>query len=277
MSAERSLSTKIERPALAAALARLTGKPPERFTNVKDVHELGVSTRPSYKCIPWAKMAPVFEARRVGKRLVRVQVQAARTMGAGEALTELYEAGLWPWAPGDVDAPRWSCERCDGGRTARSAMARGVGRICGDCFNEASVDAPSSFAALVAVASLGRDVLERLAQRGDGYVSEVARADGFAVARCVFRVMARSDLAEVLDRNCRWMSDGDDGPASIYAFDASFFSDRGELDFRAVGDRCPVTTDRAEAAWPATRDMSRCGAHLIALTDGYVTLAVEAV
>jgi hypothetical protein len=112
VSAERSLSTKIERPALAAVLARLTGKPPERFTNVKDVGEHGVVTRPNYRRIPWAKMPPVFEARRVGGRLVRVQVQAARAMRGGDALAELYDAGLYPWSPGDGNAPKWWCEAC---------------------------------------------------------------------------------------------------------------------------------------------------------------------
>ncbi len=275
MSAERSLSTKIERPALAAVLARLTGKPPERFANVKDVHELGVSTRPSYKCIPWAKMAPVFEARRVGKRLVRVQVQAARVMGAGEALTELYEAGLWPWEPGDVDAPRWSCATCSGNGTTENTRGNVV---CDSCIGTGCFTSARSFASQVAVASLGVPMLTRII----GLSNELV--DGTATVR--FCVIDRDEIVELH----RSVPMNVTMPILMASTQEAY---RADMRAEEPADFVPAWTPRPNmeeefserelAEWAILRDIhqhadeSPTGVHLFNLDRRNVTLAVEAV
>jgi hypothetical protein len=270
----RSLSTKIERPALAAVLARLTGKPPERFANVKDVHELGVTTRPSYKCIPWAKMAPVFEAQRVGKRLVRVQVQAARAKRGGDALAELYDAGLYPWQPGDDTATKWWCDRCGG--TGETWVPDDL-RPCSLCVDIGGTADPLAVDELVAVASLGSERLLRYVALCDEIVG------GHAIVR--WRVMWR-DQIEMLHRN-KSASVAERITTAVAREETYRNQMRRAKPNLIVGPWCeePFEDDGPEvcAAWPMLReihehdDYAPTGVHLIEINGRNVTLAVEAV
>lgn len=90
----------------------------------------------------------------------------------------LSERGLWPWAPGDVDAPRWWCEACGGtgGVHTKShtefpdewSYCDTCGRedpdVTGGVTADGTTADPLSLAALVAVASLGAETLRRVAE-----------------------------------------------------------------------------------------------------------------
>lgn len=274
MSAERSLSTKIERPALAAVLARLTGKPPERFADVKSVSEYCVVTRPSYRRILWAKMPPVFEARRVGKRLVRVQVQAARSMRGGDALAELHEAGLWPWAPGDDTATKWWCERCGG--TGETWVPDDL-RPCSFCVGIGGTADPLAVDELVAVASLGCASLLRYV----ALCGEIVRDSAIVKWRVMWR-----DQIEMLHRN-KSASVAEQITTAVSREETYRNQMRRAKPNLIVGPWCeePFDGDGPEVctAWPMLRDIHQhadyapTGVHLIEVNGRNVTLAVEAV
>lgn len=276
MSAERSLSTKIERPALAAVLARLTGKPPERFTNVKDVGEHGVVTRPNYRRIPWAKMPPVFEARRVGGRLVRVQVQAARAMRGGDALAELYDAGLYPWSPGDGNAPKWWCEACvDSGWQPGFRNKKPCECVSAPRFGN-TVDT-IEFESIVAVASLGSERLLRYVALCDEIVRGTAMVKWRVRLRDQIEMRHRDKSASVAERI-----------TTAVAREETYRNQmRRAKPNLIVGPWCeePFDGDGPEvcAAWPMLReihehdDYAPTGVHLIEINGRCATLAVEAV
>ena len=203
------------------------------------------------------------------------------------AIDRLARAGMWPWSPGE--GPRWCCGQCGGTkRVSRSASqpgSRAGWRPCRACdVDWASLSPgsggdfidPLSVEDLVSVASLGTAALERCLRSGDGHAYEAALVGGFSGARIAFRVMTRAEIAKKLWDNCRWMSDGDDGPVSVYAIDVMLGNPADGLDFCVAADRCPITTDRAEAAWPFVREMSRLGLHPISLDARLFVLAVEA-
>jgi len=271
----RSLSAKIERPALAAVLARLTGKPPERFASVKDVGELGVVTRPSYRRIPWAKVPPVFEGRRVGKRLVRVQAQAARTMTGGDALAELCDAGLYPWAPGDGNAPKWWCEWCcDSGWQPGFRNKKPCECVSAPRFGN-TVDT-IDFESLVAVASLGAARLLRYVALCDEIVRGTAIVKWRVMWRDQIDIRHRDNYSNVAERITTAVSREETyrnnmrraKPNLIFGpwFETPFEDDSPEV----------------RAAWPMLReihehaDESPTGVHLIEIKGRNVTLAVEA-
>jgi hypothetical protein len=276
VTAERSLSTKIDRPALAAVLARLTGKPPERFANVKAVSEYCVVTRPSYRRIPWAKMPPVFEAQRVGKKQVRVPVKPSRTMTGGDALAELYDAGLYPWQPGDGNAPKWWCEWCcDSGWQPGFWNKKQCECVSAPRFGN-TVDS-IEFESLVAVASLGGERLLRYVALCD----EIVR--GTAIVKWRVRLRDQIDAHHRGNKS----SVADKITTAVSREETYRNQMRRAKPNLIVGPWCeePFDGDGPEvcAAWPMLReihehaDHAPTGVHLIEINGRSVTLAVEAV
>lgn len=163
------------------------------------------------------------------------------------ALESLVTRDLWPWPTDGADAAKW-----------------GVGPVPKQGWGRCShANVPLSVSGLAAVASLGREALLRAAALAD--VVEPG-------AMVVWKTLSRRRIAGLLLRNCRWMSHGDDGPMSLYGFGVGGI---GQSLSDSVTAESPLSTERAEASWPALYELFTLGTHLIACGDGQVVLAVE--
>ena len=182
-----------------------------------------------------------------------------RTDSTAEAVEALATVGLWPWEPGDERAPRWWCE----------------------FLNDAIIDDPPSHAALVAVASLGRPLLQRCVALAD----VIAHAAGCPDARVVWRVMGRKALHRHHEVTAR---DGD-GWGCVYVSSHEHERARRPQSFGgqpAWPNACPwPSLAQVDAAWPALRTLAvgdgetpqPTGVHLVALDASRIALAVEAI
>lgn len=193
----------------------------------------------------------------------------------------LYDATprLWPWAPGDVHAPWWWCDRC-----ARQGWQSDAPVAC---VCDRSDDVPPSLADLVAVASLGAATLRRVAE----LVRELhAVTGGETGATLVWRVMTREALREHREWCLRTPALGRHaGQALVLIF--------GDEEWRRCEGRTALTSavwpeafphtdlpdDRAERrAYPILRalavheDGTPTGLHLVAADRTRVVIAVEA-
>jgi len=209
-----------------------------------------------------------------------------------EAVEALATARLWPWEIGDERAPRWWCEECEGtGRAQEPGPPRG--RVCLCCGVPADelaaaprgighVADPPSLAALVAVASLGRPLLQRITHT---LVPWIARAAGCPDARVVWRVMG----LEALLRHHEVTAREGDGWGCVYVSSHEHERARRPQSFGgqpAWPNACPwPSLAQVDAAWPALRTLAvgdgetpqPTGVHLVALDASRIVLAVEAI
>ena len=267
-----------QRPALAEVLAALTGcdrlngdaaRVGRVVSDGLSVRMRNVETGDEFTgVVPWAHASPA------------------------EAVEALATARLWPWEIGDERAPRWWCEECEGtGRAQEPGPPRG--RVCLCCGVPADelaaaprgighVADPPSLAALVAVASLGRPLLQRITHT---LVPWIARAAGCPDARVVWRVMSRDGLREHRDR--QRVRGSDEWIVDAFSTEMGHAADRnGES---AWPRECPWPalrpTHRVHRAWPALRTLAvgdgatpqPTGVHLVGLSRDRITLAVEAI
>jgi len=249
---------------------------------------------------------PAYEARRIGNTLTRVEVAPAHTITPAEAVEALAE--LWPWEPGDERAPRWWCENCGGSGTCGESWKRSFVKRCsacrdascgrcggrgftveGDGSNAWDADAvlctgcngrsslghtadPPSHAALVAVASLGRPLLQRCVALAD----VIACAAGCPDARVVWRVMGREEIDA-------WAQRGDDrvtgeAPRTIpqsACIAATTWASNGWTGPSTWW--LPESPADVVAAWPAVLEIVAAGALPVALDASRIVLAVEAI
>lgn len=191
------------------------------------------------------------------------------------AVEVLSERGLWPWAPGDANAPRWFCEMCQGTRLVGGGW---VGTeyqdtdLCETCGRE-DLDAtggvtadgttadPPSLAALVAVASRGPETLRGVAE----LVRELrAVTRGETGATLVWRVMTQEALKEHHERR------------------RSATVRRGGEFLCATFSACVLSGEWAEAEDIYGTDhrplhaLADCGVHIVAGDKTRVVIAVEA-
>ena len=240
-----------------------------------------------------------------------------RTDSTAEAVEALATVRLWPWEPGDERAPRWWCENCGGSGTCGESWKRSFVKRCsacrdascgrcggrgftveGDGSNAWDADAvlctgcngrsslghtadPPSHAALVAVASLGRPLLQRCVALAD----VIAHAAGCPDARVVWRVMGRKALHRHHEVTAR---DGD-GWGCVYVSSHEHERARRPQSFGgqpAWPNACPwPSLAQVDAAWPALRTLAvgdgetpqPTGVHLVALDASRIALAVEAI
>jgi len=268
----------IARPALAEVLAAITTRPVGHWrAEVSSPAFVGVE-RVSPRGVRWTvrvdphrattqtrhaslrQTEPAYEARRVGNTLTRVEVAPAHTITPAGAVEALTTVGLWPWEIGDERAPRWWCE----------------------FLNDAIIDDPPSHAALVAVASLGRPLLQRITHT---LVPWIARAAGCPDARVVWRVMG----LEALLRHHEVTAREGDGWGCVYVSSHEHERARRPQSFGkqpAWPNACPwPSLAQVDAAWPALRRLAvgdeatpqPTGVHLVALDASRVVLAVEAI
>lgn len=276
----RILYATNEACALAALLAPLTSPAPhdvevnrwcQRLARTRDWQRLRFSERGVHLAnnavVAWANAPPRDPQRSPG---LATAARVGVLDGVEAAVEVLSERGLWPWAPGDTGAPWWWCDRCDGGRAASEAMARGVGRICGDCFNEATLDTPPSLSALVAVASLGAATLRRVAE----LVRELhAVTGGETGATLVWRVMTREALAAEIAALARKGNgfDSTSGIAEAFAVESVWNGTRDRW-----GEECWFSDETVKRVYPALRALADAGVHLVAADRERVVIAVEA-
>ena len=268
----RILYATNEAHALAALLAPLTSPAPhdvevnrwcQRLARTRDWQRLRFSEKGVHlanNCVvAWANAPSRDPARFPG---LATAARVGVLEGVGAAVEVLHERGLWPWAPGDVDAPRWWCEECE---TA-------IIEVC----DGGALATPPSLADLVAVASLGAETL-----RG---VAELVRTlhavtRGETGATLVWRVMTAKTLREHhIKRATAWIdADVSMDPAMLFSMETT-----------RQGDRWPeVLHPRAlppapRRWWPILRALAvhenetPTGLHLVAADRTRVVLAVEA-
>lgn len=222
----------------------------------------------------------------------------------------LSERGLWPWAPGDADAPRWWCETCGSpvkvvegvSREDREAFGAALTAAyqramvlpdgvemkfvtgvdyarCPTCDNARSTNTPRSLAALVAVASLGAATLRRVAE----LVRELcAVTRGETGATLVWRVMTREALREHYQRETTTYARLEPHGrylCKVFAHE-SFGPAAGHPPWPEAST---YARSRTAAAWPALRALAvhedgetPTGLHLVAADRERVVIAVEA-
>lgn len=277
-----------QRPALAEVLAALTGcdrlngdaaRVGRVVSDGLSVRMRNVETGDEFTgVVPWAHASPA------------------------EAVEALATARLWPWEIGDERAPRWWCEECEGtGRAQEPGPPRG--RVCLCCGVPADelaaaprgighVADPPSLAALVAVASLGRPLLQRITHT---LVPWIARAAGCPDARVVWRVMGRESIGSHYDGLGVTTSNRprDLVMAAVAREERRPTSNVPGLWRAPWPVDCPYsgafgTPDDhhgVHAAWPALRALAvgdeatpkPTGVHLVALDASRIVLAVEAI
>lgn len=176
-----------------------------------------------------------------------------------EGVEVLHARGRWPWSPGDDAAPMWWCERCSGGFAADEAMRRGVGRICGDCFNDGHVAHPRSIDALITVAGLGTARLLRLA----AVATELAHYVVSVAVAIVFRVMEREELEAWSKKRCDQPSVGRNEIAVA-------------LSAVCVGDGDLPDPDGLPPTHAFVVNLARLGAYVVSIDASRIVLAVEA-
>lgn len=259
------------RPALAPVLAAMTCDDVLGEKLNTELFALHAKADPRLK--PGLRLTDhdVTTVHHVGDIALRAMGPLPWTLRPEEAVEALAVRELVPahWADPST-APRWRCERhLLGGFDVNSPSdridllvraARGVVPPHCPCGGAGTVASPS-LAALASVASLGVAVLTRV---------EAVAAEAWG-ARVVWRSVARADLREHHDDvGGQWMLRGDDSPPTIFSFEALWAMDAAD-DPRLGLDRepwstdyAPVTTDRAEEAWPALRALGLLGVHLLA-------------
>lgn len=286
-------SREVERPALAEGLAAITDRPvghwraeiaSPAFVGIKRISSRDVQwtvrvdpfrATTQTRRAPLRSTEPVYEARRVGNTLARVEIAPARTITPAEAVEAI--AGLWPWEPGDTAAPLWWCGACDGARLVRTYNFEYD--WCETCDRDddnqptGHTADPPSHAALVAVVSLGAQRLARYVE----LARVIARVAGHSVARVVWRVMDR----RAIEAHHKRVSD------SVKEWDFPSMVSREEF-LRSIGNASwPglfAYDVRGEAPWDAIREISvgggatpqPTGVHLVALDSSRIALAVEA-
>lgn len=177
-----------------------------------------------------------------------------------DTLAALVEASLVPEAWLDPErGPRWRCEACDDtGMVSRNPRGHGNRygwKVCDKC-DCGEFDSPPSHAALVAVASLGADTLAR----AEELVGDVWRS------RVVWRVESAARIREELDGAVDTGGFGVERAVHV-AVVAWFYPDD-------AADAVQWHDDHPEAR--AGADLAGLGAWVLAVDDGRVTLAVEA-
>jgi hypothetical protein len=289
-------SREVERPALAEGLAAITDRPvghwraeiaSPAFVRVERISSRDVRWTvrvDPFRATTQTRRAtlrstePAYEARRFGRiitRVERVQVAPAHTITPAEAVEGL--AGLWPWEPGDIAAPLWRCEACDGARLVRTYnFEYDWCKTCDrDDDNEPTGHTadPPSLAALVAVVSLGAPKLARHVE----LARVIARVAGYSGARVVWGVMTRKAIEahhkRVSDTAEKW-----DFPSMVSR--EEFLRSIGNASWPGL---CPYDV-RHEVSWAAIREISvgggatpqPTGVHLVALDASRIVLAVEA-
>ena len=285
-----------QRPALAEVLAALTGcdrlngdaaRVGRVVSDGLSVRMRNVETGDEFTgVVPWAHASPA------------------------EAVEALATVGLWPWEIGDERAPRWWCDvcGCEGGIVARPrgrggqmvdfapcVCARVASREEFERFGAEYVSdlaTPPSHDALVAVASLGRPLLQRITHT---LAPVIARAAGCRDARVVWRVMGRESIGSHYDGLGVTTSNRprDLVMAAVAREERRPTSNVPGL-WRATWPvDCPYsgafgTPDDhhgVHAAWPALRTLTvgdgatpqPTGVHLVGLSRDRITLAVEAI
>ena len=202
--------------------------------------------------------------------------RAWRHESPAEAVEALATAGLWPWEIGDTAAPRWWFGA--GRATHRECWRVRDGLPCELC---EGADDPPSHAALVAVASLGAPMLQRVTHI---LAREIARAAGCHDAHVVWRVMERDVIEEhhARTRIAWWTRSHEYGGGidptlpEVFSTEEDISHWRSELRWRSR------TTGRV--AWPVLRALAvgedatpqPTGVHLVALDASRIVLAVEA-
>lgn len=187
----------------------------------------------------------------------------------------LSERGLWPWTPGDANAPRWLCEECQGtgGRRYPGTVETpdewewcdACGREDLDATGGVTADGttadPPSLAALVTVALRGPETL-----RGVAELARELRAvtRGETGATLVWRVMTQEALKEHHERR------------------RSATVRRGGEFLCATFSACVLSGEWAEAEDIYGTDhrplhaLADCGVHIVAGDKTRVVIAVEA-
>ncbi len=180
----------------------------------------------------------------------RYAVTPAHRISVEEAEEELAECGLWPaaWLT-DENAPRWWCERCSGGFVADEALRRGVGRICGECFNDGHVTAAPCLVALVTVASLGIGTVLFAVE-----MARILSRDPHAVI--VWRTMSRASIDDhhrTEAANSRHLSPDELTTAQLCSREWRLWRDYpNDVSW---SHRCPYGKEH-EQDWRAMREMS---------------------
>ena len=168
-------------------------------------------------------------------------------LSPAEAVEALATARLWPWEIGDERAPRWWCE----------------------FLNDAIIDDPPSHAALVAVASLGRPLLQRITHT---LVPWIARAAGCPDARVVWRPMTREAInawaMERRGKTCRSTADLVVAMSTEGVLNPSYLALPHAMSW-APASRALAVGD-GETPQPT-------GVHLVGLDTSRIVLAVEAI
>ena len=276
----------MRRDALAEVLAVMTSEPDALWWRMMTTdHE----TRAVLAGIEW-RIAGEWSPLRLWRREPETQRSPLRMTTPAEAVEALATAGMWPWEIGAERAPRWWCYRCEGGGSLNDGPGWPGLILCPACSTHSATDElrigttadPPSLAALVAVASLGRPLLQRITHT---LVPWIARAAGCPDARVVWRVMSRDGLREHRDR--QRVRGSDEWLVDAFSTEMGHAADRnGES---AWPRECPWPalrpTHRVHRAWPALRTLAvgdgatpqPTGVHLVGLSRDRITLAVEAI
>jgi hypothetical protein len=289
---------------LAEVLAPLTSPAPhdvevrrwcQRLTRTRDWQRLRFTERGVHLAnnavIAWldprnvTSRPALLEALRVVRDCARESSAALR-----ETLTE---RGLYPWATGDVTAPRWWCEACDGRGVVGGGWAGTEPQdadVCDTCAREdldatggvtadGTTDDPPSLPALVAVAALGAERLHTIAS----VVTElrrVTRVDGVPTLgdRVVWRVMTREALAAHHRRHGHAEGDIAAAFSNEFAFrEACAVGGAGIGQLPPWAVEAPGYRDDVRASWPALRALALdCGVHLLDADARRVVIGVEA-
>jgi hypothetical protein len=257
------MTTEANRPALAEVLAALSECPID-------------TVRGWLRGCDQQRMRPAIEATETGGAGLCVRGYFAdgtrgwlfplRDATPAEALAALVEAEAIPehWLDA-ARAPRWWA-------LGRCGMCGGRGGPAGECaycgpdgMAACDLSLPPSHAALVAVASLGAASLAR---------AEAIVAETWPVARLVWRAMTAEALREHHGRRAFAASAS---PRAEEAF--SWEAHIAERDSRPWREECPFGEEwgaEIRRTWPASTALRAIGVHLLAVEDGRVVLAVEA-